>query len=160
MSTEGRDEPIPRFDVTGTSAPRSCRIGVVSSRAALVVLGCLGAASCDLAEREAPAARQVPGGDPARGRAIVASGAFGCPACHTVPGIRAPRGVVGPPLAGMARRGFIAGQLPNTPHMLVAFLQNPPALVPQTGMPNVGLDIAAARDVAAYLYTLEPPDAR
>ena len=40
------------------------------------------------------------------------------------------KGVVGPPLAGMARRGFIAGQLPNKPGVMVAFLQNPPALVP------------------------------
>jgi cytochrome c2 len=158
-STEGRDEPIPRFAVTRKSAPRSCRIGVVScSRAALVLLGCLAGASCDLAGEEAPAAREVPGGDPARGRAIVASGVYGCPACHAIPGIRAPRGVVGPPLAGMARRVFIAGQLPNTADTLVAFLRNPPALVPETGMPDVGLGLAAARDVAAYLYTLEPPD--
>jgi cytochrome c len=39
--------------------------------------------------------------------------------------------------------------------VLVAFLQDPPALVPQTGMPNVGLTLEQARHIAAYLYSLE-----
>ena len=99
-------------------------------------------------------------GDPARGRAIIASGVHGCAACHTIPGIRAPNGIVGPPLGGLAGRGFIAGQLPNRPDVLVAFLQNPPALVPQTGMPDVGLSGEQAQHIAAYLYTLEVSAAR
>jgi cytochrome c553/cytochrome c2 len=99
-------------------------------------------------------------GDPARGRAIIATGVHGCAACHTIPGIRAPNGIVGPPLGGLAGRGFIAGELPNRPDVLVAFLQNPPALVPQTGMPNVGLTREQARHIAAYLYTLEVSGAR
>jgi cytochrome c1 len=60
----------------------------------------------------------------------------------------------------MAERGLIAGQLPNRPGVLVAFLQDPPSLVPATGMPDVGLTIAEARHIAAYLYTLKAPDAR
>ena len=92
--------------------------------------------------------------DAARGRALIASGAYGCAACHTIPGIRAPRGIVGPHLSGFARRPFIAGQLANTPEILVAFLQNPSALVPRTGMPNVGLSFEDARFIAAYLYTM------
>ena len=94
--------------------------------------------------------------DAAQGRALIASGAYGCAACHTIPGIRAPRGIVGPDLTGFARRPFIAGQLPNTPDVLVAFLQNSPALVPKTGMPNLGLSLEEARRIAAYLYTMEP----
>ncbi|HME94453.1 MAG TPA: c-type cytochrome [Methylomirabilota bacterium] len=94
-------------------------------------------------------------GDPARGRRLVASGAHGCAACHTIPGIRAARGVVGPPLGGLARRSFIAGGLPNNASALVAFLQDPPAFVPNTGMPNVGLRLEEARDIAAFLSTLE-----
>lgn len=95
------------------------------------------------------------GEDAARGRALIASGTYGCAACHTIPGIRAPRGIAGPDLSGFARRPFIAGQLPNTSEVLAAFLQNPPALVPATGMPNVGLNRDDARSMAAYLYTLE-----
>jgi cytochrome c2 len=100
--------------------------------------------------------KQVRDGDPARGRAIVASGVHGCTACHTIPGIQASRGVVGPPLGGMARRSFIAGQLPNKPDVLVAFLQDPPAFVPETGMPDVRVSLEEARHIAAFLYTLEP----
>jgi cytochrome c553 len=92
----------------------------------------------------------------ADGLALLESGAHGCAACHTIPGIRAPRGIVGPDLTGFARRPFIAGHLPNRPDVLVAFLQNPPALVPRTGMPNLGLSIKEARLIATYLYTLEP----
>jgi cytochrome c1 len=69
--------------------------------------------------------------------------------------MRGIRGVVGPPLTGLARRGFIAGQLPNVPGVLIAFLENPAALVPNTGMPKVGLTPEEARHIAAYLYTLE-----
>ncbi len=129
------------------------------ARTALIALACFGVAGCDLSgTASSDTNKQVPNGDPARGRAIIASGVHGCTACHTVPGIRAPRGVVGPPLAGMARRAFIAGQLPNKPDVLVAFLQDPPALVPETGMPDVRLSLAEARHIAAYLYTLEPSD--
>jgi len=129
-------------------------------RLALAV-ACVGlAAGCDAFEPPPIESKVVQGGNPARGHAIVASGVHGCTACHALPGIRAPRGVVGPPLHGLARRGFIAGRLPNTPAVLVAFLANPPALVPETGMPDVGLTPEQARHVAAYLYTLErPPDA-
>jgi cytochrome c553 len=98
--------------------------------------------------------------DPKRGRAIVASGVHGCSACHAIPGIRTARGVVGPPLGGLSRQAFIAGQLPNNAPVLVAFLQDPPALVPRTGMPNVGLTLEEARDIAAFLYALEPSGAR
>jgi cytochrome c2 len=94
-------------------------------------------------------------GDAARGDAILRSGAHGCAACHQVPGVRFPRGVAGPPLSGMRDRAFIAGQLPNTPGMLVAFLQDPPSLVPRTGMPDVRMSLEDARHVAAYLYSME-----
>lgn len=93
-------------------------------------------------------------GDSARGRALVAGGAYGCTACHAVPGVRAPSGIAGPRLGGFAQRPFIAGQLPNNLDVLTAFLRDPPALIPQTGMPNVGLGFEDARDIAAFLYTL------
>jgi cytochrome c553 len=103
--------------------------------------------------------RPVRAGEPARGRAIVASGAYGCVACHAIPGIRGATGIVGPSLGGLAARNFLAGQLPNNTEVLVAFLQDPPALVPQTGMPDVGLNDQEARDIAAFLLTLEPSHA-
>lgn len=132
-------------------------------RLLVALAACAGLAACDLSETDAAARNNkvVQGGDAARGRAIVASGEYGCAACHTIPGIRAPRVVVGPALHGVAHRGLIAGRLPNTPAVLVAFLADPPALAPETGMPDVGLTLDQARHVAAYLYTLEStPDVR
>lgn len=129
-------------------------------RTAIVLFSCCGFSACDLSRTAALDNKQVYNGDPARGRAIVESGVYGCASCHTIPGIRAPRGVVGPTLDGMPQRSFIAGQLPNRPDVLVAFLQDPPSLVPQTGMPKVGVSVEESRDIASFLYTLEPADAR
>jgi cytochrome c2 len=131
------------------------------SRIATVVVAFAASAlaGCDWSGSKPFDDKHVDDGDPVRGRAIVTKGAYGCTTCHAVPEVKAPRGVVGPPLDGMARRSFIAGRLPNKPGVLVAFLQDPPALVPETGMPNVGLRLEDARHVAAYLYTLEPSHA-
>jgi cytochrome c2 len=126
---------------------------------ALLAIVCFGMAGCDLFETTSYEDKVVENGDPARGRVIIASGVHGCTTCHAIPGMRGAQGVVGPPLDGLARRGFIAGQLPNVPGVLVAFLENPPVLVPNTGMPNVGLTPEEARHIAAYLYTVEPSDA-
>lgn len=128
-------------------------------RILIAVVAVAALATCDLLAPKPVNTKRVQGGDAERGFALIATGAHGCQACHAIPGIRTPKGVAGPALEGMASRSFIAGQLPNRPGVLVAFLQNPPALVPGTGMPNVGLDLQQARDMAAYLYTLEGPDA-
>lgn len=119
-------------------------------------VGCMVLLGCDVSKTRQPSRPVVPGGDPARGRDLVARGVYGCTSCHTIPGVSSPQGVVGPPLGGMAARAFVAGELPNTPATLVAFLQDPPGLVPATGMPDVRLGLDEARDIAAYLYTLEP----
>ncbi len=92
------------------------------------------------------------GGNAERGAALIRS--IGCGSCHTIPGIRAANGVVGPPLFFWSRRTFIAGELPNTPENLVRWVRNPPSVEPGTAMPVLGLDEQQARDVAAYLYTL------
>jgi len=108
-------------------------------------------------EAAPPAHLRVAGGDAERGRAAIL--AAGCATCHAIPGIPAVRGMVGPPLDGFAGRTYIGGVLPNTPSYLVAWLRDPPAFAPGTAMPNTGLDADAARDIAAYLYTLGPPGA-
>ena len=79
---------------------------------------------------------------------------YGCGGCHEIPGIPGARGRVGPPLGEVATRLFIAGAMPNQPSNLIAWIQDPPAIDSSTAMPNVGLNQAQARDVAAYLYTL------
>ena len=119
----------------------------------LLLLAGLNACHKDVPDAEQ---KKVAGGTARVGRALVAGGTYGCTSCHAIPGMRGRPGVAGPPLEGFARRAFIAGELANTPQNLVGFLHDPPALIPRTGMPDVRLSFADARDVAAFLYTLEP----
>ena len=81
--------------------------------------------------------------------------ANGCGTCHMIPGIDGARGLVGPPLDHMSRRRIIAGMLENTPANLIVWLRDPQEVVPGNAMPDVGLSEDQARDVAAYLYTLD-----
>lgn len=101
---------------------------------------------------ESPPKLQVAGGDAARGKAVIER--YGCPACHTIPGIPGYGANVGPPLGQLASRAYLAGVLPNLPQNLVRWLQDPPAVAPRTVMPNLGVSEAQARDMAAYLYSV------
>jgi cytochrome c len=92
------------------------------------------------------------GGDPERGAAVIRQA--DCGSCHTIPGIKAAEGVVGPPLYFFSRRTYIAGELPNTPANLARWIVDPQSVEPGTAMPPLGLNEQQARDVAAYLYTL------
>lgn len=95
----------------------------------------------------------VPGGDPERGRAAIT--AMGCAACHAVPGVREADALVGPPLDRFARRAIIAGRHPNRPEILIEWIMNPQDMNPGSGMPDMGVTEQVARDIAAYLYTLD-----
>jgi len=95
---------------------------------------------------------RVEGGNAHRGALVIAQ--YGCGSCHTIPGVRAATGLVGPPLLWWSRRTFIAGELPNTPENLVRWVRYPQSVAPHTAMPELGLSDQQARDVAAYLYTL------
>ena len=86
---------------------------------------------------------------------IQAIAALGCGSCHAIPGIEWPQGRVGPSLEGFAERRLIAGQLANTPDNLVAFLLDPPQRVPGTGMLRIAMTEQQARDIGAYLLTLQ-----
>jgi cytochrome c2 len=79
---------------------------------------------------------------------------MGCGSCHTIPGVPDARGNVGPSLAAIADRAFIAGVLPNTQENMVAWIRTPQAVVPGNAMPDMGIDESDARDITAYLYTL------
>ena len=96
--------------------------------------------------------KRVAGGDPARGKQAIV--AYGCGSCHVIPGVPAADGRVGPPLADLAHRTFIAGRLRNEPEALVQWIRAPRAVDPGTAMPTLGVTDAHARDIAAYLYTL------
>ena len=79
---------------------------------------------------------------------------YGCQSCHTIPGVVGADGLVGPPLAGIASRSYIAGVLPNAPANMLRWIQDPKLVDSLTAMPNVGVTPSDARNIAAYLYTL------
>lgn len=95
----------------------------------------------------------VPGGDPVIGKRLIED--FGCQSCHTVPGINSADAHVGPPLDAWSDRAYIAGLLTNEPDNLIAWIVNPQEFRPGSAMPTLGVTEEQARDIAAYLYTLD-----
>lgn len=81
-----------------------------------------------------------------------------CATCHQIPGVVGAFRHVGPPLNGIAHRKYIAGILPNTPENMVGWLKNPQHFDPLSAMPDLGVTDQHARDMAAFLYTLEDLD--
>jgi cytochrome c2 len=95
-------------------------------------------------------ARALTGGNPAHASLLVTR--YGCGGCHTIPGLPATDGKVGPPLGGLRQRVFIAGVLPNTADNLINWIVEPRAYSPGSAMPVTGISKAEARDIAAWLY--------
>lgn len=105
---------------------------------------------CNSAEKTA---RRLTGGEPERGRTLIVS--YGCPKCHTIPGVPGADGMTGPPLDRIAGRTHLAGRLPNTPENLMRWIRDPQGISPGTAMPNLHVSEKDGRDIAAYLYTLK-----
>jgi cytochrome c2 len=120
--------------------------------AAVVAAGSITAACAPGGDANAAYAERLTGGDAKRGRTLMRQ--YGCGSCHTIPGVDGADGLVGPPLAGIASRSYIAGVLPNAPDNMLRWLHDPRAVDSLTAMPNVGVTDADARHLAAYLYTL------
>lgn len=122
------------------------------ARRALIVVACaLVVGACNSTPRNPPP--QLEGGNPERGAELITS--YGCATCHVVPGVRGADGLVGPPLTSFRRRQFIAGQLSNTPEHLIEWIRFPQSVEHGTAMPDLGVTETDARDIAAYLYTLQ-----
>jgi cytochrome c1 len=90
------------------------------------------------------------GGDPDKAPALMVK--YGCVNCHNVPGINAPTGNVGPDLAGIGKRAYIAGVLANDPENLMRWIVDPQGVDPLSAMPRTSITADEARDVATYLY--------
>jgi cytochrome c2 len=123
---------------------------VLASRTLALILMTIIAFGCDRASGDNGA--MLTDADGGRGRVAIKK--YGCGSCHTIPGIGGAEGLVGPPLAQIASRVYIAGVLPNEPDNMIRWIENPPAIDPKTAMPNMGVTVRDARDIAAYLYTL------
>jgi cytochrome c len=138
------------------SEGRRLRFGDLVAGVALVlaaVLAPLALGACTGGTEVAAAYAPRPGGDPERGRAAIAQ--YGCGSCHSIPGVSGANGRVAPPLDSFARRTYVGGEVPNTPENLVRWIENPQSIEPRTAMPALGIGDQQARDIAAYLYTLE-----
>ena len=121
-------------------------------RSPIVLSPLLGALVASCAQTQpAPRIRHI--GDPSRGAALISY--YGCGSCHTIPGIGGANALVGPPLTHFANRVYVAGVLRNTPDNLVLWIRNPQKVVPGNVMPVLGIDDRDARDITAYLYTIE-----
>ena len=94
----------------------------------------------------------VPGGSADLGKQAIRH--YGCGSCHEIPGVRGAHGLVGPPLIKWRSRGYIAGELQNTPNNLQRWILNPKAVEPGTDMPNLNVTVDDARNIATYLYTI------
>ncbi|MEN3614500.1 c-type cytochrome [Plantactinospora sp. ZYX-F-223] len=118
----------------------------------LVVLTALAAlAAC--ARVPPPPPPELREGHPDRGARLIQQ--YGCGGCHAVPGVDRADGLVGPPLDRFGSRSYIAGALPNSAENLMRWIQDPQSVEPGTAMPDLGVTATDARDITAYLFTLE-----
>jgi len=143
------NRPSRRLFQEASGLPAREQGGFLSIIHRIVPISLLAAMACAPPPEER---HSMPGADPAHGLAVIERA--GCGACHTIPGLGWPQGRVAPELAGIAEQTLIAGELPNRPDMLAAFVRNAPAMVPQSTMPAMPISEDESRDVAAYLYSL------
>ena len=140
-------------DAGGARPGRAARRG----RAPAASLGCLVltlAAACGTdSEDVLYTAERLTGGNAERGARAIRL--HGCGTCHTIGGIPGAEGLVGPELDGLGARSFIAGVLPNSGENLVRWIRDPRAIATKTAMPDLGVSEGDARDIAAYIYTLQ-----
>jgi cytochrome c len=118
---------------------------------ALACAALLTAPACSTLSPLPPA--EVPSGDPGRGAHLIEQ--YGCGSCHTVPGVEGADALVGPPLIKFGSRSYIAGELSNNGENLQRWIKDPQGVEPGTAMPNLSVTDVDARDIAAYLFTLD-----
>lgn len=116
----------------------------------MALAGCMPLAACKdpVETRREPASAS-------KERGLKAIERAGCGSCHEIPGVDWPAGRLGPSLEGFDDVGLIAGQLPNRPDVLAAFIRNAPAVKEGSTMPPMPVSEAEAEDIAAFLYGLD-----
>ena len=78
--------------------------------------------------------------------------AKGCVACHALYAVNAPKGMVGPNLANVGARSYIAaGTLKNTDENLAHWIRDPQGIKKGVLMPNLGVNEADSKALAAFL---------
>lgn len=95
---------------------------------------------------------RVTGGDPEAGRKKLSM--RGCGSCHFIPGVPRAEGKNAPSLAGWSGRRTFLNKFPNTPAELEKWLDRPSHRKPGTNMPDIVLSPQDARDMTAYLFSI------
>jgi len=98
-------------------------------------------------------AARITGGDPYEGRKAIER--YGCGTCHTIPGIRNATALVCPDLTRIRARTYIAGVIENRPENMARWIMQPHAVDEKTAMPTLGVTETDAKNITAYLYSLE-----
>jgi mono/diheme cytochrome c family protein len=88
-------------------------------------------------------------------RGKVALEQYACTTCHRIPGIVGDHAPVGTALERVATRRYLGGVVLNSRENMIRWLRSPQDLHPGTAMPNLGVTLRDANDMAAYLATLK-----
>jgi len=76
----------------------------------------------------------------------------GCVGCHSLQAVNAPKGMVGPNLANVGARSYIAaGTLKNTDENLAHWIRDPQGIKKGVLMPNLGINETESKALAAFL---------
>lgn len=132
-----------------TGAPAAAPVAADSTRrsASAPVITTALAAQTPVQTPAAPA-----GADTLAGSKLFA--AKGCVGCHSLNAVKFSKGLIGPNLANVGSRHYIAaGTLLNTDENLAHWIQHPWSVKHGVLMPELGLSEADARTLAAYLRT-------
>ncbi|WP_337268253.1 c-type cytochrome [Oryzifoliimicrobium ureilyticus] len=122
-------------------------VGLILTIAPLIVVG---VSTVKQSQQRRAAAIALTGGDPSKAPAIFTR--YGCSGCHTIPGIAGADGKVGPSLAELREKIYLAGSVNNSPENLVQWILSPQHFEPHSAMPVTGINEEEARHLAAYLY--------
>ncbi len=96
---------------------------------------------------------RVANGDPQQGKAKLRK--HSCTSCHIIPGIADADGTAGPALNRWGRRrSFLGGAVENSPENLERWMMDPASVKPGTRMPAMPMTEPDARDMAAYLFSI------
>jgi cytochrome c oxidase subunit 2 len=78
--------------------------------------------------------------------------AKGCVACHSLVAVNAPKGMIGPNLANVGARSYIAaGTLKNTDENLAHWIRDPQGIKKGVLMPTLGVTLPESQSLAAFL---------
>ena len=141
---------VAHMQTLGPKPPAGAKPAAGSKPAASSSPGAVQTASAGATVQQPGAAQKPQGSEYATGEQLFMT--KGCVGCHSLQAVNAPKGMVGPNLANVGARSYIAaGTLKNTDENLARWIRNPQAIKKGVLMPNLGVSEPESRALAAYL---------